>query len=114
VLAEQIYDVLKDETGGKSDPNKPYLEPSEAVDSGAVAPIRRARRLITLRLTTRWSRQSIREEGVNALRLSANVMPYQSDEMDPFPEKHELISFFEVEPTLADTDVPWAYHDSTS
>jgi hypothetical protein len=26
VLAEQIYDVLKDQTGAKSDPNKPYLD----------------------------------------------------------------------------------------
>jgi len=26
VLAEQIYDVLKDETAGKSYPNKPYLD----------------------------------------------------------------------------------------
>ena len=26
VLAEQIYDVLKDQTGGKSDANKPYLD----------------------------------------------------------------------------------------
>lgn len=31
--------------------------------------------------------------------------------MDPFPEKHELIGFFGVDPTLTDPDLPWIYND---
>lgn len=37
-------------------------------------------------------------------------MPHESDPMDPFPEEYELVSFFEVEPTIADVGVPWAYN----
>src|SRR5690349_14675964 len=29
--------------------------------------------------------------------------------MKPSPELHELLGFFEVEPTLSDRDVPWFY-----
>lgn len=31
--------------------------------------------------------------------------------MEPFPDEHELIGFFEVEPTLTDPDLPWLYND---
>jgi hypothetical protein len=34
----------------------------------------------------------------------------ENDPMDPFPEAYELISFFEVEPRIADAGVPWAYN----
>ena len=30
--------------------------------------------------------------------------------MNPFPAEHELIEFFEVEPTVLDQGVPWAYN----
>ncbi len=30
--------------------------------------------------------------------------------MNPFPKNHELISFFEVEPEVTDTDVVWFYN----
>ena len=30
--------------------------------------------------------------------------------MDPFPDEHELIWLFEVEPTLADPDIVWFYN----
>jgi len=30
--------------------------------------------------------------------------------MERFPEPHDLISFFECEPTLLDQRVPWAYN----
>ena len=30
--------------------------------------------------------------------------------MERFPEPHDLISFFEVEPALLDAGVPWAYN----
>lgn len=33
--------------------------------------------------------------------------------MDPFPDEHELIGFFGVEPTLTDPDLPWIYNDVT-
>jgi hypothetical protein len=33
--------------------------------------------------------------------------------MNPFPEEWELLSLFEVEPALADRDVPWYYNHLT-
>jgi hypothetical protein len=33
--------------------------------------------------------------------------------MKPFPEQHELIGFFEVEPRVTDRDVPWFYNRLT-
>ena len=33
--------------------------------------------------------------------------------VDPFPEEHELIAFFGVEPALTDPDLPWIYNDVT-
>jgi hypothetical protein len=33
--------------------------------------------------------------------------------MDAFPEEHELVGFFGVEPTLTDPDLPWMYNDAT-
>ena len=33
--------------------------------------------------------------------------------MDPFPEEWELLSLFEVEPTITDRDVPWFYNKLT-
>jgi len=30
--------------------------------------------------------------------------------MEPFPKEHELISFFEGEPSLLEKGVPWAYN----
>jgi hypothetical protein len=33
--------------------------------------------------------------------------------MDPFPEPHELLSFFEAEPTLLDPTVPGYYNQQT-
>jgi len=30
--------------------------------------------------------------------------------MNPFPELHELLGFFEAEPTITDRDVPWFYN----
>jgi|APSaa5957512535_1039671.scaffolds.fasta_scaffold137209_1 hypothetical protein len=30
--------------------------------------------------------------------------------MKPFPDEHELIGFFESEPALVDTEVPWLYN----
>ncbi len=31
--------------------------------------------------------------------------------MRPFPDDHELIGFFEVEPEILSTDAPWAYNE---
>ena len=33
--------------------------------------------------------------------------------MRPFPEDYELLGFFEVEPTVLDKEVPWAYNELT-
>ena len=33
--------------------------------------------------------------------------------MKPFPEPHELLGLFEVEPTITDRDVPWCYNRLT-
>jgi hypothetical protein len=33
--------------------------------------------------------------------------------MKPFPELHELLGFFEVEPTISERDVPWFYNQLT-
>lgn len=33
--------------------------------------------------------------------------------MDPFPDDHELISFFEVKPQVIDADVVWFYNHLT-
>jgi hypothetical protein len=35
------------------------------------------------------------------------------DAVTPFPADHELIGFFEVEPILADQNVPWCYNTLT-
>jgi hypothetical protein len=31
----------------------------------------------------------------------------------PFPEEHELLALFEVEPTLLDAGIPWVYNTLT-
>jgi hypothetical protein len=33
--------------------------------------------------------------------------------MEPFPEPHELLGFFEAEPSISDRDVPWFYNRLT-
>jgi hypothetical protein len=33
--------------------------------------------------------------------------------MEPFPKEHELISLFESEPRLTDSDLPWTYNTLT-
>jgi len=33
--------------------------------------------------------------------------------MKPFPELHELLGFFEVEPSISERDVPWFYNRLT-
>lgn len=33
--------------------------------------------------------------------------------MEPFPQEWELLSLFEVEPTIADRDIPWFYNRLT-
>jgi len=33
--------------------------------------------------------------------------------MRPFPDNYELVSFFECEPTILDSEIPWAYNELT-
>jgi hypothetical protein len=33
--------------------------------------------------------------------------------MDPFPQLHELLGFFEAEPSITERDVPWFYNRLT-